>query len=217
MNQLLWKLKAPFPVENLSWRVGQKTKDKKKAMMLVYIDARDVQDRLDEVCGVLWESEFHSVNGRTICRITINGKSREDGAGDTEFEAEKGGISDAFKRAAVQWGIGRYLYDAKNFNTWVNCEDMNDYEIYKNNKEQLDTVAALLGRDYILYPMFLQEVKDAFSVEEIESIKEEARIYAKRERWNQSQLETFKKNCEKKIKELVNEENEGEDNEQERK
>jgi hypothetical protein len=216
MNKLLWKLKAPFPVKNLSWRVGQKTKDKKKAMMLVYIDARDVQDRLDEVCGVLWESEFHSVNGKTICRITINGKSREDGAGDTEFEAEKGGISDAFKRAAVQWGIGRYLYDAKNFNTWVNCEDMNDYEIYKNNKEQLDTVAALLGRDHILYPMFLQEVKDAFSVEEIESIKEEARIYAKRERWNQSQLETFKKNCEKKIKELVNEENEGEDNGQER-
>lgn len=65
--------------------------------------------------------------------------------------------------------------------------------------------------------MFLQEVKDASSVEEIESIKEEARIYAKRERWNQSQLETFKKNCEKKIKELVNEENEGEDNGQERK
>jgi hypothetical protein len=34
-----------------------------------------------------------------------------NGAGDSDVEAEKGAISDAFKRAAVKWGIGRYLYD----------------------------------------------------------------------------------------------------------
>lgn len=214
MDEILLKLKAPFPVEKLSWRVGQKSNwDKSKncpidtnkpvkAMMLVYIDARDVQDRLDEVCGVNWENEFKSVNGRTTCKITINGKSREDGAGDTDFEAEKGGLSDAFKRAAVQWGIGRYLYEAKNYNTWVDCTGMKDYDIYENNKAQLDNVAGLLGKDCILYHYFLDKVDSCDFIEFLDTIKEEARKYAKRERWNQGQLETFKQHCDKKEKEL---------------
>lgn len=212
MNIVMGKLRAPFPVEKLSWRVGQKTNWDKvkncpkdpnkpvKAMMLVYIDARDVQDRLDEVCGLHWENEFKTVNGRTTCKITINGTSREDGAGDTDFEAEKGGLSDAFKRAAVQWGVGRYLYDAKNYNTWVDCTDMKDYEIYEKNKEQLDNVAGMLGKDYIMYPYFLELIDMVPSKEEFESIREDARMYAKRERWNQGQLENFKKHCEDKIK-----------------
>ena len=70
MNDLLTLLKAPFPVDSLSWRIGNKTNwDKKnkciidpkkpvKANMLVYIDARDVQDRLDEVCGCSWSNNF---------------------------------------------------------------------------------------------------------------------------------------------------------------
>ena len=33
------------------------------------------------------------------------------------MEAEKGRISDAFKRAAVHWGVGRYLYNLPN--VWV--------------------------------------------------------------------------------------------------
>lgn len=220
MEEVLIKLKAPFPVEKLSWRIGQKSnwdvvkkcpKDPNKpvkAMMLVYIDARDVQDRLDEVCGSHWENEFKTVNGRTTCRITINGMSREDGAGDTDFEAEKGGLSDAFKRAAVQWGVGRYLYDAKNYNTWVDCTDMKDFDVYKNNKEQLDAVAALLGRDYILYPYFLEKIDNCRYMAEILYIKEEARKYAKREQWNQGQLTTFKEHCDKKEKELKEEKDE---------
>ena len=39
---------------------------------------------------------------------------RSDGAGDTNFEADKGALSDSLKRAGVSWGIGRYLYDLKN-------------------------------------------------------------------------------------------------------
>ena len=38
---------------------------------------------------------------------------KADGAGQTDMEAEKGALSDALKRAAVRWGIGRYLYDLK--------------------------------------------------------------------------------------------------------
>jgi len=45
---------------------------------------------------------------------------KADGAGDTDVEAEKGAISDAFKRAAVKWGVGRYLYDLDS--PWVALE-----------------------------------------------------------------------------------------------
>jgi hypothetical protein len=38
---------------------------------------------------------------------------KADGAGPSDMEAEKGALSDAFKRAAVRWGIGRYLYDLR--------------------------------------------------------------------------------------------------------
>ena len=145
MNEVLTELKKPFPIDRLKWRIGNKNKDKTKANMLVYIDARDVEDRLDEVCGSNWSDDVKEVAGRIVCTITINGISRTDGAGDTDIESEKGGLSDAFKRAGVKWGIGRYLYNASKYNTWVNCKDIADYDLYNKNKEQLDKVAQAIS------------------------------------------------------------------------
>ena len=120
--------------------------------MLCYIDARDVMDRLDEVCGSNWSDDYKEVKGRIVCTITIDGVSRSDGAGDTEIEGEKGGLSDAFKRAAVKWGIGRYLYNASEYNTWIDTKDadgkdISDYDLlkYPPNKEKLDKVARMLS------------------------------------------------------------------------
>lgn len=119
------KLAAEFPRDAVSWRAQSVTKDGKKAMALAYIDARDVMERLDGVCGHgNWQDRYEFAGPRTICylSIKIDGEwvTKADGAGDTAVEAEKGAISDAFKRAAVKWGIGRYLYalDAP----WVPCE-----------------------------------------------------------------------------------------------
>jgi hypothetical protein len=60
-----------------------------------------------------------------VCEIGIRSDSewlwRANGAGQTDIEAEKGALSDAFKRAAVCWGIGRYLYDLPN--VWVPLKD----------------------------------------------------------------------------------------------
>ena len=109
MIDILAKLKAPFPADQISWRPGKISKDNKKGLALAYIDARDVMDRLDEVVGE-WQDSYEEIAGRLVCKITINGITRTDGAGDTAIEGEKGGLSDAFKRAAVKWGIGRYLY-----------------------------------------------------------------------------------------------------------
>lgn len=113
------KLAAPFDPKRVSWRVGQVTKkDPRKASALCYIDARDVMERLDAVCGPDgWEDSYvETAKGRVICTIRLNIQnalwvSKSDGAGDTAVEGDKGGISDSFKRAAVKWGIGRYLYD----------------------------------------------------------------------------------------------------------
>jgi hypothetical protein len=115
--QILAALAAPLPPDAVDWRVGSLTKDKKRGMALAYIDARTVQDRLAEVCGALWASDHTvSADGKKVtCRvgIKIDGEWiwRSNGAGETDYEAEKGSYSDAFKRAAVMWGIGRYLYD----------------------------------------------------------------------------------------------------------
>lgn len=114
------QLKAPFQPSQISWRIGSTTADKKRGMALAYIDARDVMDRLDEVCGPDgWQCTYPHANGKTVCAIGVRvcreGEGFEwvwksDGAGDSDVEAEKGALSDAFKRSAVRWGIGRYLY-----------------------------------------------------------------------------------------------------------
>lgn len=112
-------LAAPFPPESIHWRVGATTQDKSKGIALAYIDARDVQNRLDEVCGADWQCRYPLTDGKLlICDIGIRidgrWRWRGNGAGDTDVEAEKGKASDAFKRAAVMWGIGRYLYALPN-------------------------------------------------------------------------------------------------------
>lgn len=121
------KLKEPFPQSRISWRAQTVSKDGTKALALAYIDARDVMERLDEVCGPEnWQCEYSHADKKTVCRIGIRIPNdhgwvwKSDGAGDSDIEAEKGALSDAFKRAAVRWGIGRYLYDLET--PWVPCE-----------------------------------------------------------------------------------------------
>lgn len=121
-NALLAQLKNPFPVDKVKFRVGATNADKSMAIALAYIDSRDVQKRLDEVVGISnWRSRMERFEGGFICTIDIkiNGEwvSRSDAAGDTHVEPIKGGASDALKRAAAQWGVGRYLYYLPN--QWV--------------------------------------------------------------------------------------------------
>lgn len=120
------ELAAEFPREAVHWRAQTLTKDGDKALALAYIDARDVMDRLDAVCGPAgWRDSYtETPRGRVIgtIEIYIGGEwvGKSDGAGDTDVEGDKGGMSDAFKRTAVKWGIGRYLYRLPN--VWAPCE-----------------------------------------------------------------------------------------------
>lgn len=120
------QLLAPFPPEAIHWRAQSMNKEGTSAMALAYIDARDVMARLDEVCGPEnWQDSYaETPKGRLICTLSlrINDEwiSKSDGAGDTDVEGDKGAISDALKRTAVKWGVGRYLYDMPV--TWADCE-----------------------------------------------------------------------------------------------
>lgn len=127
----LYRLSLPFPRTSIHWRVQGSPYErdgKFSAMALAYLDARDVMDRLDDVCGPdRWQSHFEeTAKGRIICRISIDVSgqgdwvTKSDGAGDTDVEGEKGALSDALKRAAVSWGVGRYLYRLES--PWVACE-----------------------------------------------------------------------------------------------
>lgn len=127
---MIEKLSAPFPPDQIHWRAQTLTKDKTKALALAYLDARDVMDRLDLAVGPEnWQDSYvETVKGRVVCTLSIRvgdeWVSKSDGAGDTAVEGEKGGISDAFKRAAVKWGIGRYLYNLAD--VWAPCETYNE-------------------------------------------------------------------------------------------
>ena len=117
----LERLSEPFHSSQIHWRVGSTNSGKTSGMALAYLDARDVMDRLDKVCGLGgWQSEQPWSDGKKLnCRIGIKiGDEwiwKSDGAGDTAVEGDKGAFSDALKRAAVNWGVGRYLYQTPNF------------------------------------------------------------------------------------------------------
>lgn len=141
------KLELPFSFEEIEWRVLLVSKKKPVAQVAAYVDSRAIQRRLDEVIGrENWQNEFITVAGNKkdetthICNISIyypdRGEwiSKSNGAGCTDIEPIKGGLSNAFKRAASMWGIGRYLYELKDI--WVDVDD--DKRIEKRAYSELE-------------------------------------------------------------------------------
>ena len=85
-----------------------------------YITARTAMNRLDSVLGPEnWWDEYVPGENSVLCRLTVR---MPDGSTLTKADAggyagmpdqgddDKSGFSDAFKRAAVKFGVGRYLY-----------------------------------------------------------------------------------------------------------
>jgi len=135
-------LKMPFSSRELKWRKGQ------GGRQLAYIDARCAMKRLDDVMGIDgWQDSYKSLDGRTVCELSlkINGVwiTKTDGAGDTNIEGEKGGLSDAFKRAAVKFGVGRYLYYIpKGVNAFDGLPDTFKPSTKRIHREELQTSLA---------------------------------------------------------------------------
>jgi hypothetical protein len=85
-----------------------------------YITARTAMNRLDSVLGPEnWWDEYTPGENSVLCKLTVR---MPDGSTLTKADAggyagmpdqgddDKSGYSDGFKRAAVKFGVGRYLY-----------------------------------------------------------------------------------------------------------
>jgi hypothetical protein len=123
------RFQAPFPAHLVNWKPQVITKDRKRALLLAYVDARAVQDRLDAVCPNDWQFEIEVISGvgapTVKGRLSVLGVIREDigeAGGQGEAATLKAAASDALKRCAVQFGIGRYLYDLPK--AWTDWNDI---------------------------------------------------------------------------------------------
>jgi len=118
-------LLEPFAPEEVKWK-PQLVRGN-RAMAIAYVDARVVQDRLDEVLGVDgWQDECTLLNdGSVVCKLQLRiggqwitkmdvGSPSEQPDGGDRLKAA---FSDALKRAAVKFGVGRYLYRLEH--VWV--------------------------------------------------------------------------------------------------
>lgn len=150
------------------------------ANLVAYIDARDAARRLDEVFGPGgWTSEYFTrpmtvtqvldpnvwppvkekkVVQQVFCRVgaKIDGEwvYKEDVGTESNTEAEKGLASDAFKRACVMWGIGRFLYtlgemslpSAKKLNWKGEVEERKGKPVYAPSVKKNDSSTNLTNK-----------------------------------------------------------------------
>ncbi|HET6575271.1 MAG TPA: Rad52/Rad22 family DNA repair protein [Fimbriiglobus sp.] len=118
VNAITAALARPFDHDEVKFK-PQAVKNN-RALALAYVDARVIQDRLDEVLGVEgWQDEYQLLpDGSVVCKLTlklgdqwitkmdVGSPSEQPDSGDRL----KAAFSDALKRAAVKFGVGRYLY-----------------------------------------------------------------------------------------------------------
>jgi hypothetical protein len=114
LREAITHLRRPFTPEAVKFKIQTNPKsDQGKAMVVTFIDARLVSERLNAVCPHLWSTEFEQITGGMLCKLTIDGQTRAD-AGHAENTSTDIGLkslySDAFKRAAVHFGVGASLY-----------------------------------------------------------------------------------------------------------
>lgn len=78
--------------------------------IVAFIDARLAAGRLNAICPGEWESDIQPSGNGAVCRLTVGGLTRTDFGVNEGFENAKASYSDAFKRAAVHFGVGESLY-----------------------------------------------------------------------------------------------------------
>ena len=142
-SQIQAALRKPFAPEDLEWRLQQTFEEKMRGIAVPYVTNRAIQNRLDEVVGPEnWYNDYKPWHGAgkkeaQLCGIAIYFEGRGfitkwDGAEDSDIEPVKGGLSDSMKRAAVQWGIGRVLYNMDT--VWVNIEKRGKTHVIKESE-----------------------------------------------------------------------------------
>lgn len=94
------------------------TVSEKGVSLLLYKDARVDQNILDETFGIFgWMRTHERIGDALFCSVSIKDSdgmwiSKMDVGTESYADPVKGAASDAFKRACVNWGIGRELYSS---------------------------------------------------------------------------------------------------------
>lgn len=151
------RLEYPFGVEDIEFRILRTNKSKTEGYIAAYVDSRAIQRRLNEVIGwENWQNFFEvtqSASGEAsyVCKLCIYSEekgewlTKSNGAGSTDIEPVKGGLSNAFKRAASMWGVGQYLYQMKDIKCPVEQgKYIPDNEKYRLEQEYIKFVNKLL-------------------------------------------------------------------------
>lgn len=101
------------------------TKNKGKATLLLYQTARCPMEILDETFPGAWATDYKEVAGNVYCGIGIKVEDewiwRWNAGTEGNIGEGKSTASDAFKRAATMWGIGRELYNTPKVK--IDCPD----------------------------------------------------------------------------------------------
>jgi len=134
------KLSEPFAFNQV--RFLPKTVINGSVLLLPYITTRAVQQRLDDVFGIFgWQEDYVFSQGGCFCTLKVKHdgewvQKQDIGFNDGD-EALKGSVSDARKRCAVSWGIGRYLYGLNPFYSELHDtkQERNDL-YYKSEKDR---------------------------------------------------------------------------------
>ena len=136
------------------------TRKKGSCMLLLYQDARCAMNILDETVGQFgWQKRYENINGNIYCGIAIKDTDTNewvwkwDAGAFTAKEEDmqsKADASDATKRAAVCWGIGRELYATPKLK--INCPD----SYYWNDKMNMTfTVKSIEWNDNTLVDLVI--------------------------------------------------------------
>ena len=107
--------------EDIEVRVAQTLagNNKVRVNLLLYKNARVDMKIMDELFTPMgWKRTHKLIGDRLYCCVEVYNPEtkewicKEDVGVESNTEAEKGQASDSFKRACVNWGIGRELYTA---------------------------------------------------------------------------------------------------------
>lgn len=118
-------LVAKFPEEKLGVKVNSFSKDRTRAMLVLYLQHTDVYERI-EMVDPSWQSmvtHTHKLEDVIFVSMTmtIKGVTRENVGEGQDYKAA---YSDALKRCAMLFGVGRYLYDIETI--WVPYNESTD-------------------------------------------------------------------------------------------
>lgn len=131
----------PLKADEIDCRISQifynPDNSVKGLTLLLYKDARCDMNVLDE-SGIQWQRRHYECKGNLFCSVGlyINNEWvwKDDCGAESYTEKEKGEASDSFKRACVNWGIGRELYTAPLIYISIADKDgQPNFEVYSKN------------------------------------------------------------------------------------